>query len=462
MDVASITRASFGEEFFATASLGDRRRTRRLVQLADQLVQHPEGTLPDKLPDPAALKAAYRLMDADDVTHAAVLEPARQRVLELLVAASGPVLLVHDGTELDYTGLTSLTQLGRIGNGSHRGYLCHNVLAVEAGSRAVLGLVHQELAKRPVRPRRESRQQRRDKPDRESRLWKRATQAIPTVAASQVELADRGGDVLEFLDAMAAAGKSYLVRSRHNRRVELSDGTKTKLHDFARALPAGGTRSFEVPACEGRPARMAVLSVSFAAVQLRVPVQPRGEIRGVPLQVWVVRVWEAAPPAGAAALEWVLLTNVAVADAAAAWERVDWYAVRWVIEEYHKGLKTGCGVEELQFTTEERLRPMIALLSVVAVFLLRLRSMARGADAAKTPARALFSAEAVEALSLWRHGEAWRSWSVAEFCLALARLGGHQNRRGDGLPGWQVLWRGWMKLQLMAEAITLRDEQKCG
>src|SRR6266436_5660939 len=114
MDAASVARSSFGDEFFATAALGDRRRTRRLVLLADQLVQHPEGTLPDKLPDPAALKAAYRLMDADDVTHAAILGPARQRVLELMAAATGPVLLIHDGTELDYTGLASLEHLGRI------------------------------------------------------------------------------------------------------------------------------------------------------------------------------------------------------------------------------------------------------------------------------------------------------------------------------------------------------------
>ena len=462
MDAASVARPSFGEEFFASAALGDRRRTRRLIRLADQFVRHPEGTLPDKLPDPAALKAAYRLMDAEKVTHAAVLEPARQRAWELVTAAPGPVLLIHDGTELDYTGLRSLEGLGHIGNGSHRGYLCHNVLAIEAGSRAVLGLVHQELAKRPVRPRRESRAQRRDKPDRESRLWKRATQAIPQAAASQVEVADRGGDVLEFLDAMAAAGKKYLVRSRHNRRVEWADGTQAKLHDVARTLPEAGRRVCAVPAHEGRPARVAELAVSFAEVRLRVPAQPRGEIRGVPLPVWVVRVWEAAPPAGVTALEWVLLTNVAVADAAAAWERVDWYEARWVIEEYHKGLKTGCGIEELQFTTEERLQPMIALLSVVAVFLLRLRATARHDDADKTAATELFPATTVEALSRWRHGEMRPGWTVAEFCLALGRLGGHQNRRGDAPPGWLVLWRGWMKLQLMAEAIALRDQEKCG
>ena len=42
-----------------------------------------------------------------------------------------------------------------------------------------------------------------------------------------------------------------------------------------------------------------------------------------------------------------------------------------------------------------------------------------------------------------------RELTVREFTLALGRLGGHQNRKGDGLPGWQTLWRGWNQLHAM-------------
>ena len=38
-----------------------------------------------------------------------------------------------------------------------------------------------------------------------------------------------------------------------------------------------------------------------------------------------------------------------------------------------------------------------------------------------------------------------------EFYLAVARLGGHMNRKRDGFPGWLTLWRGWQKLQTMVE-----------
>jgi hypothetical protein len=62
MDDRSACARTFGEEHFGAAKLGDVRRTRRLVQLADRVVKRPGGTLPDKIDDPASLKALYRLM----------------------------------------------------------------------------------------------------------------------------------------------------------------------------------------------------------------------------------------------------------------------------------------------------------------------------------------------------------------------------------------------------------------
>ena len=39
--------------------------------------------------------------------------------------------------------------------------------------------------------------------------------------------------------------------------------------------------------------------------------------------------------------------------------------------------------------------------------------------------------------------------SVHEFYMAVARLGGHMNRKADGFPGWLTLWRGWERLAAM-------------
>jgi hypothetical protein len=305
----------------------------------------------------------------------------------------------------------------------------------------------------------EKREQRRQRPDRESLLWKRGSQSIPVAPAGQlwVDVADRGADITEFLDYEDQAGKKYLVRSQHNRHIELGnpeqpgETPRVKLHDWARSLPTTDERTLEVQTKPGQPARTARLAIAWIKVTLLPPRQRRGEERGVPLQVWVVRVAEIDPPAGVEPLEWILLTNVPVLCAADAWERVNWYRVRWVVEEYHKGQKTGCGIESLQFRHRDRLEPVIALLSVVALTLLELRDLSRRPEAQHQRAAGVLPWAWVRLLSLWRHQEERPAWTVHDFYFALARLGGHQNRRHDHRPGWLVLWRGWTKLQAMLE-----------
>jgi hypothetical protein len=458
-----LSGVSFGRAQFGGVELGDRRRNRRLVQLAELVVQHPGGTLPEKASDPASLKALYRLMNCPAVTHAAVLAPARQRTRERMSAATGTVLLIHDTTELNYTGLRSLSELGQLGNGQSRGYLAHHVLAVEAESREVLGLAYQALAKRPRVEPGETRAERRARPNRESRLWKQASSELLVVAPQrQVEVADRGADLLEFLDFVAAREKHYLVRSQHNRRMRDESGGAAKLHTFARQLTPGGEKTVTVPPRPQHAGREATVSIAWSPVELQVPLQPRGETRGVPLASWVVCVREVDPPADAEPVEWILLTNVPTASLADAVERIAWYERRWMIEEYHKALKTGCGLETLQFTTEAALQPAIAFLSVIALWLLTLRYASRRADAAQRPATELFPTEMVVTLSLWRYKQPREDLTLHEFYYALARLGGHQNRKHDHPPGWLVLWRGWTKLQPMTETTLALGWKRCG
>ena len=114
------------------------------------------------------------------------------------------------------------------------------------------------------------------------------------------------------------------------------------------------------------------------------------------------------------------------------------------------------------FTTTGRLGSAIALLSVVAVTLLNLREASRRGDARTRRADTLLSAEYIEVLSLKRYGKVRHDLTVHEFTLALARLGGHQNRKCDGHPGWLVLWRGWTKLQAMLDGYLAARRQLCG
>ncbi len=451
------TDARFGEHNFGAAFLGHKRRTDCLVRIAHQIYRHPGGTLPAKLHEPKDYKAMDRLMNRPEVTHAAVLEPHRQRTLQQMRLAPGVVLVLHDTTELDYSGLRSIPDLGPIGGGLNRGYLCHNSLAFDPQRHEVLGLANQILHRRRHVGRHEKVRAKRERRDRESRLWIDGVAAVGPApdGCTWVHVADRGADTFEFLARSWGPHEGFVMRSKVNRVIRHGhhdpQGPKDHLHTYARTLPLQGHREIVVSARPGQPERKAVVAVSFAPVLLSPPHVRRGLYEKRPLPLWVVRVAEIKPPKGVAPVEWILLTDRKVGTLADAWERVDWYGNRWIIEELHKAQKSGCAIEDLQFTTSAALQPMIALLSVVAVALLNLREASRRPDAKERPATEVVDARYVAVLSAWRYKEVRPELSIHDFFYALARLGGHQNRKRDHRPGWLILWRGWMALQHMVD-----------
>ena len=462
-------RVSLGQQIFGAADLGDQRRTQRLVKVFDQCCQHPGGTLPDKMQSPADLKALYRLCEKKQVTHEAILRPAREYTLQRLAEQEGTFLILHDGTELDYTSLESLAgDLGQIGEGHGRGYECHNSLAVNAQTREVLGLAGQILHHRVDAPDQETLPEHRDRESRESLLWLHGTRHLPR-DWRLVDVCDQGADTFEFLEHEVHSGRRFVIRAKHSRKIFAGHepgGTTHELKPYARSLPVLGTRTIDIQAQKGphqRKARKeAVFSVRAAPILVQRPHAKYGHHGNDPLPMWVVCVREENPPRGEKPIEWMLLTNEPVHTVEDALRVIDWYRLRWIIEEYHKAMKTGCQVEDMQFTTTSRLEPAIALLSVVATTLLNLREASRQPDATTRLAETLFAPEYIEVLAAWRFKEIRTNLTVQEFFFALARLGGHQNRKHDHHPGWLVLWRGWMKLQAMLDGYLAALRIKCG
>jgi hypothetical protein len=438
----------------AHTQLGDKRRTDRLVDTARRISGHPGGSLPDKLADPAAYRATLRLMNHPDGTHAAILQPHLQATLDRARHASGTVLFLQDITELDYSGQQTLASLGQIGNGGGRGYECHNALAIDAHSGELLGLACQQLHNRVRKPAKEGVAARRERLSRESLLWVKAARRIgPTPAGCHwVDVCDRGADTFEFLEYQLRHGRHFVIRSTHSRVLEVeSRGQPRLLHDLLRSLPAQVGWQVKVSANKGQPQRTARLQCAWAAVTLRPPHVRKGKHGRESLAVWALRVWEvAASPQVREPLEWLLLSDEPIADAWAAWRRVGYYERRPLVEDYHKAQKTGLGIEQLQLQSQAGLQPLIALLSVLAVALVNTRAAARDEERAMRPARELIDPLSLSVLSVWRYGQE-RPLTVRESVLALGRLGGHLNRKGDGLPGWQTLWRGAMKLHAMKE-----------
>lgn len=456
------TQTGFGDLHFGGCELGDKRLTDRAILTGDALMRHPGGTLPGKLPR-AQLCGFYDFANNVKVNHDNVLACHCARTAGEACGCQGTVLYLHDTTEADFSGL-QIADLGQIGNGGRRGLLIHNVLAVDYRKRTAIGLAGQILQARREVKKNETVKARREHPQRESRLWVKGARVVgrPPPGAVWVNVMDRGGDSFESLDCQQGLGQFYLVRSRYSRQVRVRDAAGRwrgrKLHGYARGLESLGERTVAVAANANQVARQARVRVAAGAVELQAPKLRCGEHGSRPLSAWIIHVKEMAPPAGQAALEWFILTNQPTTTRAQAMERVDCYECRPMIEELHKAQKTGCGMELAQFTTRKALEVTIAMLSVVAVQLLRLRDLSRQTD--DVPASDVVAEPYIEALCLWRWKEVRMNLSAREFLQALARLGGHLGRPSDRLPGWLVLWRGWTELQRLVEGMKLARLQR--
>jgi len=459
---------SFAQANFGDLDLGDKRRTVRLVQSVEEMCRHPGGTLPDKLNQPAGLRGFYRLMNQSEVTHKALMDGHTAQTRRSIEAVgSGTVLLLHDATELDYTSKKSLKgHLGQIGGGTGRGYICHNSLAVRADTGETLGLCSQILHHRAKVAKNEKPWQRRQRKDRESRLWvegaKASGPAPPGVRC--VDISDSLSDTFEYLVYEVTQGRHFVLRAREDRHLAKPLLGPSRLFEAVRQLTIAGEHEVCVhdappkttgrKLSPGRTGRITMCKVAFGPVRIARPCKKVGEYHCSALDLWAVRVWEPVTPVGEEPLEWILLTNCPVLTIEQAFECIHWYEQRWIVEEYHKAMKTGCSIESLQFEKIERLEPAIALISAVATTLLRLRDAARAPDAETRPAGEVVDPVYVGVLAAHYAKRLPPRPMVKAFYMHVARLGGHQNRKADGPPGWITLWRGWMKLQAMVDGYT--------
>ncbi len=152
-------------------------------------------------------------------------------------------------------------------------------------------------------------------------------------------------------------------------------------------------------------------------------------------------------------MHWVLLTTWSIAKLNQMWRVVESYGGRWIIEEYHKALKTGTAIEEAQLSTRERIEALLGVLAIVAVRLLDMKLLAKTQPDTPLPPEAL-GPEVQEILEA-KYGKPKLGWTYATALIAIARLGGFLARKSDGLPGWMTIWRGWQRLMAMREGVKL-------
>lgn len=487
-----LSAPDFARSEFFGCCVGDPRRQRRVVTLATAMASRPGRSLPYLFDGNSyQLNASYDLFKRPEATPDNLQSVHRDQTRK---RCSGPgvYLLLEDTTDISYSGGERREGLGPIGNrkaACYQGLRLHSVLAVRvpphqddspqsAGGRRspvdICGIVDQQYLLRAKEqlpdPNRKlgSKRKRMAGVALESERWldaiKRSTFGADDSCEGErrfIRVADREADMYEYLLKTQEAGQGFVVRASQNRRLE-DEGTRKLCGHLMTATRSAvtplGTFKLDLRARPKVAARTAQLSVGcLGRVLIQAPQRPgHGQGALPPVPVHVVRVWEANPPAGVKdPLEWILLSSEPADTFERALEIAEHYSARWIVEEFHKALKSGMGAEELQLERGERLMAAIAIMSVVALRLVGIRETVRLMPEA--PADKLFDKVELKILALRTK---LQLTNVHDAMRAMAKLGGFLGRKGDGEPGMMVLWRGLMRLQELKEGymLALQDE----
>jgi IS4 transposase len=457
---------------FGSAELGDARRSNRLVQIGAALATSPSGTLPQAFSDWPDLKAAYRFFSNPAIGYESIIAPHLKRT-RLNCCDPGEFLLIEDTTELDYSLHRHCEGLGQIGNEYGRGLCLHTTLAVRVEAWdlehcpevTIVGVAGQKCWARPVakgkKKKKENWRQRMER-KRESDRWVQVLEQMPRrpEKTTWIYVADRESDVYEAFERCEESDIDFIIRAHYDRTLAEEDQGAIEAVGKAAVL---GCFELEVRPRPERKARLAKLEVRAVEVTLKGVWRPGGN--RPPQTMTVVQAREINGPEGEEPIHWVLFTSLPAERFVEARRIVARYAKRWVIEEFHKALKSGANVEKSELETARRLQALLGVLAVVAVRLVNTKMLARAYPEHPVDPEA-FGPEALQVLSA-RFGEPSEGWRYGNLLVSIARMGGFLARRRDGDPGWITIWRGWQKLMHMSEGIvTLNNARtpkaKCG
>lgn len=360
------------------------------------------------------------------------------------------MLLVEDTTSYNFSAHAATGGMGPLENKQCRGFLAHNTLAVsEVG--VPLGLLEQVVWARPEET--AGDRHRRAFEDKESYKWVQGLpdQATQAALPEAIVISDRESHIYEYLDELVERGFGFVVRAAQGRGFTLD---KQDVFAALATQPVQASLTVSLPRRPDREAREAQVDIRFVPLTLKRP--RRSTARRANLTVYSVEVLEPHHPPGETPVHWLLLTSLPVETLDQAQTVIRYYTYRWLIERFHFVLKSGCKLEERQLRERGRLERLLAVFSQVAWQLLWLTYQARLTP--DVPCTVVLQTHEWQALYAFHHrsqSPPSQPPSLHQATRWIAQLGGFLARKGDGEPGVKVLWRGWTRLQDIADTWSI-------
>ena len=372
------------------------------------------------------------------------------------------VLAIQDTTELNYARHAGRVRgLGASGNGIDPGLFVHPVLAIDAGSKALLGLAGMQIWTRRGRASPDYRSQPIE--EKESYRWiQGAASAKSALAAAAMVtvIGDRESDIYEEFDRIPDTRTHLLTRACRDRA--LAGGGR--LFGIAETWPIQHHFALEVRAQPGRAARTARLALHFGEVTIKRPGNCSDPEATHQLTLRLIEVKE-LDPVVEEPIHWRLLTTHAVTTVAQALQIVAWYRERWHIEQLFRTSKSqGLDIEASQVEAAEALFKLAAVAMIAATKIMQLVLARDGTvDRPATDVVAEDQLPMLETLQSSLEGKTAKQknphlkHSIAWLAWIIARLGGWTGYASERPPGPITMRRGWNRFEQMAQGWKLRD-----
>ncbi len=416
--IESIDGDNWAASEFGGAPLGDKRLSQRLVEIGSHKAAHPSSSYCGATQgDLSKVKAYYRFIEQPDegaVTPTSILLPHREQTIRRM-KAERTVLCVQDGSDLNYSRLSDCTGLGEIGTNqtgaTSAGLHLHSTLALTEDGLPLGVLKSQCTAPKFDEEQKTKKQVNIPIEEKKTFAWIEGIRDCMELKAQMphtrlISVMDREADFFELFDEQQqhCSGVELLVRAKHDR---VTTGEK-KLFETLRCSAVKSQIEISVPrqsarakkskqkARKKRPARIAKVSLRYRKVEID---PGRDHKDKEPITLWVVHIREQKPPQNAVRVEWFLLTTIAIASIEDALKCVNWYKFRWRIEDWHRVLKSGCGVEKLLHKTAERLKRAVAINTVIAWRIMLMTLLGR--ETPSLPAEIMFSDLEIKVLNAY-------------------------------------------------------------
>ena len=449
-------------EELVTLSFGDKRLKRRAEKVLAKLSRNATDSIPAACGGAGETKAAYRFFDNDRVTPEEIHRAHHEATL-VRMAAHPVVLIPQDMTVLNFSNQPKREDAGPTTKDSTRGIHLHCAIAITP-DKICLGVAsikqwYREELQKLTRKERGKKDYATPIEEKESYRWlenyRRANEyavALPNTVV--VSIADREGDIYDiyneanriFSDKGAKA--HYLIRAKTDRKVCDENGEKSdeKIKLTLKSEKPLGQVIINVSETKKRKAREAHMTVYSKAIYIALPDKQKKGKGYRPIKITAILCTENNPPAGAEAIEWLLITDLPILTFEEASEKIQWYVCRWQIEIFFKVLKSGCAIEKLQLTNK-KFSACLMFYMIIAWRILYVVVMGRHCP--DMSCECVFSKEEWQTtyVVVYRKKPPDTPPTLNEMTRMVASLGGYLNRKSAPEPGVKTMWIGLRNMQ---------------